>query len=403
MRARLVVGKNFGDEGKGLATDYFAADSQARGNTCLVIRHNGGAQAGHTVDFPDKRFIFHQLSSGSFRNADTFWAQAFLPDLFKLEDEIRDFKRVRDRTPKIFAHPLCRCVCIDDVLVNMALETTRGNNRHGSCGMGINEAVVRSKDDQYRLNIKDACDLSGEGLYKRLLQLRHEYLPKRLEKLGLSIKHIGEYGDLLTDNNVLINVADQMKRASEMVVVAENDIVFKYDDVIFEGAQGLLLDENYRAFAPHLTSSKTGSDVPMCFIEENMPDVVPEIVYITRSYLTRHGAGPLPNEKLWDNYGISVQDLTNRPNEWQGSLRFAPHGTVVEFFADASADFKRHTSKRSISYMVTHLNETDEQILSASGRTPITQWFAHSPDKADITRLYLSSSPYSQDIRCLDL
>ena len=54
-----VIGKNFGDEGKGLAVDYLSL--QAKGGPVLVIRHNGGAQSGHTVDLPDKRFVFHEL------------------------------------------------------------------------------------------------------------------------------------------------------------------------------------------------------------------------------------------------------------------------------------------------------------------------------------------------------
>ena len=94
---RVVIGKNFGDEGKGLAVDYFsAADS---GKT-LVIRHNGGAQSGHTVELLPKaeggsgeecsgRFIFHELSSGSFRKADTFWAKTFFPDRGRLFPQFR--------------------------------------------------------------------------------------------------------------------------------------------------------------------------------------------------------------------------------------------------------------------------------------------------------------------------
>ena len=81
-----VAGKNYGDEGKGLATDYFVLKRTSCPSDSLVIRHNGGAQAGHTVDMSDgRRFVFHQLSSGSFRGASTLWADTFMPDLYKLE------------------------------------------------------------------------------------------------------------------------------------------------------------------------------------------------------------------------------------------------------------------------------------------------------------------------------
>ena len=79
-----VIGKNYGDEGKGLTVDHLCTGDEKP----LVIRHNGGAQSGHTVETDGKRFVFHQLSSGSFHGADTFWAGTYLPDLYKLQEEI---------------------------------------------------------------------------------------------------------------------------------------------------------------------------------------------------------------------------------------------------------------------------------------------------------------------------
>ena len=183
MSVYIIIGKNFGDEGKGLATDYFAFRSLRENRRCLVIRHNGGGQAGHTVDFPDKRFVFHQLSSGSFRNADTYWAETFLPDLYKLNEETEDFSKLHNRLPEIYGNPMCRCVYIDDVLVNMALENSRGDNRHGSCGMGINESVERSSFPRYTLHLKDICNTTPQALYQKLSLIRKEYLPQRLKQM----------------------------------------------------------------------------------------------------------------------------------------------------------------------------------------------------------------------------
>ena len=81
MSIKAVIGKNFGDEGKGLATDYLAMLSKRAGHSCIVVRHNGGAQAGHTVEASGKRFIFREISSGTLRGADTLWAPTFMPDL----------------------------------------------------------------------------------------------------------------------------------------------------------------------------------------------------------------------------------------------------------------------------------------------------------------------------------
>lgn len=398
MSIRIIIGKNFGDEGKGLATDYFASKARKKSASCIVVRHNGGAQAGHTVDFPDKRFVFHQLSSGSFRGADTYWAQTFLPDLYKLEEETEAFRGICKNPPTIYAHPMCRCVYIDDVLVNMALETFRGDQRHGSCGMGINEAVLRSAIPEYCLHLGKIVNITITELYDKLLKLRLEYLPQRLEALGLSYDQLGEYRDLLTDNNVLFNAAEQMHKAVRMINVVGDDVVRGYDNVIFEGAQGLLLDEDHLEFAPHLTSSKTDSDTPMKFLRNNMPDAIPEIVYVTRSYVTRHGAGPLPHECEWEPYGITVNDMTNVANDWQGFLRFAPHGTIEEFAAPPISDIKKHTQNYKVSYMVTHLNETQGSICSTVGKIPVKQWFELLSEQISVDGIYLSYTPYSDDI-----
>ena len=85
MRSRIIIGKSFGDEGKGLATDTYALEAVRSGLSAVCVRHNGGAQAGHTVDLPDCRFVFSQLSSASFRGIDTFWADSFMPDLDREE------------------------------------------------------------------------------------------------------------------------------------------------------------------------------------------------------------------------------------------------------------------------------------------------------------------------------
>ena len=82
-----VIGCGYGDEGKGLVTDYLSSKPGKK----LVIRHNGGAQSGHTVEIDDKRFVFHELSSGSFRHADTLWADTFMPDLSSKHSTLRLF------------------------------------------------------------------------------------------------------------------------------------------------------------------------------------------------------------------------------------------------------------------------------------------------------------------------
>ena len=396
MNIRIVLGKSFGDEGKGLAVDYFARRAAREGRSCLVVRSSGGAQAGHTVDLPDRRFVFHQLSSGSFRGADTLWADTFLPDLYKLREEAEAFRQSGGTMPRLLASGACSCVVIDDVLVNMALETSRGAGRHGSCGMGINEAVQRAKRPEFRLTLAEVKGLSCDGLFLRLKELRTVYLPRRLEELGLSPERLGEYGELLREERVLWNAAAEMCRGAELVQLPEPARLPSFDEVLFEGAQGLLLDEEYTAYAPYLTSSRTGLHHPLRLCRDLFPRVPPEVVYVTRTYVTRHGPGPLPHEGGFAPARWGVRDRTNLPNEWQGSLRFAPHGTPEEFLAPILADLGDSGLRPSL--FLTHLNETEGLVCTVQGDLSVRDWCAQYQIASRFDRLYLSPSPYAADV-----
>jgi len=90
-------------------------------------------------------------------------------------------------------------------------------------------------------------------------------------------------------------------------------------DPVFEGAQGLLLDQGNKEFFPHVTHSNTGmKNVEILCAQAGITEK--EIYYVSRTYLTRHGAGRLPGEDA----AMSFEDLTNRQNQFQGPLRFAP-------------------------------------------------------------------------------
>ena len=369
MKIIAISGKSFGDEGKGLTTDYYARQAQQEGKPCLAVRHNGGAQAGHTVELPHRRFVFHQLSSGSFRNADTLWADSFLPDLFKLREEAGSFRLLHGALPRIYAFTQCRSVIVDDVLLNMAIETHRGFRRHGSCGMGINEAVVRSSQPDYCLSLGTVLSLSGEELYRELRRIRQGWQHRRLSELGISLEQAGEYGELLSSDTVLYRAAEEMKRACELLLPTE-ECPSGYDILLLEGAQGLLLDETNEAFAPHLTSSRTGLTNPLRFCRKYCRGQFLEAVYVSRSYVTRHGNGPLPHEELFDKTQYRITDHTNQPNEWQGSLRFAVHGTAEEFCAPILKDLAQSSDPVRVSLMITHLNETNGAMLSSDQQIP---------------------------------
>lgn len=400
MKIHIVIGKNFGDEGKGLATDYFAHSAQKEGIPCLVIRHNGGAQAGHTVEMPGKRFVFHQLASGSFRDADTLWADTFLPDLYKLGEEIEAFSALSGLAPRIWAFPQCRCVLIDDVLINMALEESRGNRRHGSCGMGINEAVERSGSAHFALRLEDAAGRSCDSLAARMLELRGSYTLRRLEELSLSMDQMGEYGELLRNPLVIRNAAEVMCRAAEKIKLAEPDAaeLEHWGEIVFEGAQGLLLDAENTEYAPYLTPSRTGMHNPGAFCKMHFASIKPEAVYVSRTYVTRHGAGPLPYEDRFSPEDYGIRDMTNAPNPWQGRLRFAPHGDFSRFFVPIWADVRESVCPVKTSLLLTHCNETNGKIVFAEGQQDIDRFARKAVEEGTAETVYFSASKYAHEI-----
>ncbi|MBO7356366.1 MAG: adenylosuccinate synthetase [Lachnospiraceae bacterium] len=394
-----IIGKGFGDEGKGLATDYFCSQVP----DTLVIKHNGGAQAGHTVEPEGKRFVFHQLSAGSFCGADTFWADSYYPDLYKLGEEMEEFRRVSGICPGIFSDERTNVTLIDDILINMILELSRGGDRHGSCGMGINECDLRTGAG-FKISVKDILGKDEDTLVKDALRIRKEYQKKRLEDAGIpagtvNIPEASEMYEMLSSEDVLINFIDGMKRNAEKYVDLCEDtgkLIRSREQVIFETGQGLLLDSENAEYAPHVTASRTGLYNP-CRILSEYGLGLTEAVYVTRSYVTRHGAGPLLYECDKEELGIKTCDETNVHNEWQGSIRYARHGSVDEFLAPVYEDLKNipvadDGGKTVVSLFITHLNETGDRILMKDRDMTVADLMGSGDVNRLFDRFYLSRS-----------
>lgn len=391
-----VIGKGFGDEGKGMAVDFLSSCHEKT----LVIRHNGGAQSGHTVEYPEKRFVFHELSSGAFRHADTFWADTYFPDLYKLGEEVSAFCAVSGFVPEIYGDARTMVTVIDDVLINMAVEDARGEKRHGSCGMGIYEAQLRSEAG-FGITLRDVVYLCEEEVVTRLQEIRRDYIPQRLEALGLQTDMPGEYGELLRNRAVLENAVREMKKNIRMVRLVEDVSAFirGYDRVIFENGQGLLLDSENDNYAPHVTASRTGLTNP-CALLRKLGLHLDEVVYVTRSYVTRHGAGPLPNECRREELGLLEEDGTNVENPWQGKLRYAKHEPLQEFVREITEDLKNPErcgqDKPICSLMITHLNETKHRVVCQDGKYSVEKFCREMTHT--FQRYYLSSSRYGAGV-----
>lgn len=307
-QAHVVIGSNLGDEGKGVYTDYFStADS-------IVVRFNGGAQAGHTVQMPDgKRHVFGHFGAGTFRGAATYLSRFFAVHPMLFVKELNKLSGLLADAPIVYLDEAAAVTTPFDVMLNQAIENKRGAARHGSCGVGFGETIERSEKFG-ALNVIDLHDRAKLKDY--LLSVRDSYVPDRAAVLGIDLSSMPYlYHDGIIDA-FLANV-DTMHVFTKTADQGE----LKGKRLVFEGAQGLGLDQHFGHF-PHVTRSNCGLKNVIKMAQELEINKL-TTTYVTRAYLTRHGAGPLSNEvaKL---SGFSVDDKTNIDNEFQQKLRFAP-------------------------------------------------------------------------------
>jgi adenylosuccinate synthase len=327
MRARAVVGANFGDEGKGLVTDWLC-----RQGAGAVVRFNGGAQAGHTVVRDGKRHVFQHFGSGTFGGVPTYLSQFFIVNpilYFHEKDELSAF----GITPLVYAHPDCIVTTFADMLINQELEHQRGRERHGSVGVGINETVERSVVPELKITMADLWN-DARTLVSKLVEICAKYALFRTGKP--------------------IDKPESMIHAFiQACAELANDIgplgIGQCRDPVFEGAQGLLLDHGNKEFYPHVTRSNTGlQNVRVLCAHAGIKDI--DAYYVSRTYLTRHGAGHLPDE----DPRMSYPDATNVEHAFQGRLRFAPlnYAKLVERVRkDAGTDRSQ--------LVLTHMDQLD--------------------------------------------
>jgi adenylosuccinate synthase len=204
--------------------------------------------------------------------------------------------------PILYAHPNCVVTTFADMIINQRREDARGDNRHGSVGVGIHETMRRSVIPELKITMSDLWN--NVPLESRLQEICNKYAEFRTGK-------IIENPDDMIANTIKFH---------ELFASSVNPLgIQQCKDPVFEGAQGLLLDQDNKEFFPHLTHSKTGlHNVRILCQHANITDI--DAYYVSRTYLTRHGAGKLPNEDSKMNF----EDNTNVSHPYQGKLRFAP-------------------------------------------------------------------------------
>lgn len=276
--AYLVAGLGFGDEGKGTTVDALARKVGAS----LVVRYNGGAQAGHHVHLPDgTSHCFSQFGSGTFAGAHTYLSPFVVIDPLALRREGAHLRHagLGDPFSLLWVDPDCPVVTPYHKQVNVLREAARGARAHGTCGRGIGEVM-------------------GGLLHQTWVTMRAKHLGKRDTAAAFMAQirdeaaaHARALGMVFSEPGGLTPGAwaARMVDAMEVVAVGAPPLL---GTVIFEGAQGVLLDQDY-GFHPHTTWSDCTFRQADLIVGSVRADQVTRIG-VTRAYATRHGAGPLP-------------------------------------------------------------------------------------------------------------
>jgi adenylosuccinate synthase len=309
MDVFAVIGSGYGDEGKGLMVD-----SLSRGiNDVTVVRFNGGAQAGHTVVLPDgMRHVFHHFGSGTFAGAKTHLSKFFVVNPIFALKEYDDLKHKMKNKIEFSIDPLAPISTPWDIMINQCVESKRGQNRHGSCGLGFGETWERT-ESYGLLTVSDFY----ENPLKKILDIWDNWVPVRCKDLGIDIS------DLPFSLDIALQFVSDWARLLKITTLLKDEDL-SCNRLIFEGAQGLGLDQDLGVF-PYVTRSFTGSP-NVCSLIKSLNIETVDVIYMTRCYATRHGAGPLDFEEEWS--GPVINDKTNVQNNWQGRLRVAPLDVV---------------------------------------------------------------------------
>ncbi len=314
-RAFIVTGLGFGDCGKGTVTDALTRRFDAR----LVVRFNGGAQAGHNVVLPEGRHhTFAQFGAGTLvEGVRTHLAAQVVvhPTALAVEADYLARAGVPDAMTRLTADPRCLVTTPFHQAAGRLRERLLGN---GTCGVGVGETVrdaLSHADDALRLG---ALRGAGEQLERIRVRL--------VESLPAEVARDGDWS-MLQDPSLAQRWLEVVRALPLRLMTDEEAAHVNRDHtIVFEGAQGILLDEHH-GFHPHTTWSTCTARNALHWLRDSPHQV--EKVGVLRSMLTRHGAGPLPSESR----ELVLPEPHNQSAGWQGAFRIGWFDPVLFRYA----------------------------------------------------------------------
>ncbi|PIH03324.1 adenylosuccinate synthase [Clostridium combesii] len=293
MSAFIVLGAQWGDEGKGKMTDYLAE------NADVVVRFQGGNNAGHTVVVGEKEYKLHLIPSGILYNDKlNVIGNGVVLDPKALFEEINYLESLGvEITPdRLIISDRAHVIMPYHRILDGIKERARGNKDIGTTGKGIGPSYT---DKMERSGIR-VCDLIHKEVFE-------ENLKETLEVKNKIITEV--FGEEALDYNEIYNeylgYAEKLRPFVKDISVIVNKKIKDGKEVLFEGAQGTLLDIDYGTY-PYVTSSSTIAG-GVCIGAGVGPTAITNAVGIAKAYTTRVGKGPFPTELL-DSTGDWVRE-----------------------------------------------------------------------------------------------
>jgi adenylosuccinate synthase len=292
MPVRVVIGAQWGDEGKGKIVDLLSSETE------YVVRYQGGANAGHTIKFDGQTFVLHLIPSGIFhKNTTCIIGNGVVIDPIKLLEEIDAVRKLGiDPVGRLLVSETAHVILPYHKALDQARETARGDNKIGTTGRGIGPAYVH-KTSRMGIRIMDLLDTSD----------LKEKIAYALEDTNVLLKLHG--AETMDPDKVLNDVLPCAEKLRPFICNTTNLLHEAYEkdkNILLEGAQGALLDLDHGTY-PFVTSSSptsggacTGSGLP--------PTSITHVMGITKAYCTRVGNGPFPTE-LHDEVGAEIRRI----------------------------------------------------------------------------------------------
>ncbi len=289
----VILGLQWGDEGKGKIVDYFAP------NYDIIARFQGGPNAGHTLYVNGSKIVLHQIPSGVFHEKTVnLIGNGVVLDPVTLKKECDTVKAFGvDVKKNLFISERTNLILPTHRALDKAAEIAKGNEKIGSTLKGIGPAYM-DKTGRNALRVGDLLDKSFTTQYIKL-RLKHQ---KLLDGLNF-------HEDISAWEEEFFEAIEFLKQLN--IVNGEyfiNNKIAEGKKVLAEGAQGSMLDVDFGTF-PFVTSSNTIS-AGVCTGLGVAPQKIREVIGVTKAYCTRVGSGPFPTE-LNDETGELIRKIGN--------------------------------------------------------------------------------------------